>query len=446
MKRLSPWFKILFGTGDLTTNSFQAIILFYQLYFLTDVAGLRPAYAAWAIAIGRLWDAVNDPLFGIISDRIESRFGRRRVMLLFGAIPLGVTFGLMWIVPDTSQLGLVVFYAATFMVFDTCYTAVHVGYNALTPVVTKDYDERSSLLGYRMFFGLTGSLGAIILATLLGEMFDSQQQFLIIGIGLGLFNIIPPLLVFAITKKYRSHREADLLPPLSSLIETVKNKAFQMVMGLYVFSWTTASIMAAVLIFFANYYLKVPDQANYYVLAAQGSAILFIPVVVQMAKRLDKRRTFIINSGVWIVLLLLLFGIQPEHAGLVYVLAGLAGLGIATVYVIPWAMIPDIIEDDELRTGQRREGSYYALISFFQKLGTGAALWVMGQVFDIAGYINPPATDVYPTQPDSAIMVIRLFMSIVPAVLLVAAIAFARKYPITREKHRSLLEQLEQRD
>ena len=191
-------------------------------------------------------------------------------MLLFGAIPLGVTFGLMWIVPDTSQLGLVVFYAATFMVFDTCYTAVHVGYNALTPVVTKDYDERSSLLGYRMFFGLTGSLGAIILATLLGEMFDSQQQFLIIGIGLGLFNIIPPLLVFAITKKYRSHREADLLPPLSSLIETVKNKAFQMVMGLYVFSWTTASIMAAVLIFFANYYLKVPDQANYYVLAARA--------------------------------------------------------------------------------------------------------------------------------------------------------------------------------
>jgi GPH family glycoside/pentoside/hexuronide:cation symporter len=442
VKRLALWFKILFSTGDLTTNSFQAIILFYQLYFLTDVAGLRPAYAAWTIAIGRLWDAVNDPLFGIISDRIESRFGRRRVLLLFGAIPLGVTFGLMWIVPDTSQVGLMVFYALTFMVFDTCYTAVHVGYNALTPVVTKDYDERSSLLGYRMFFGLTGSLGAIILATVLGDLVDLQQQFLIIGIGLGLFNIIPPLLVFAITKKYRSHRASDLLPPLGSLLETVKNRAFQMVMGLYVFSWTTASIMAAVLVFFANYYLKVPDQANYYVLAAQGSAILFIPVVVAMAKRLDKRRTFIINNAVWIVLLLLLFGIQPGQAGLVYGLAGLAGLGIATVYVIPWAMIPDIIEDDELRTGQRREGTYYALVSFFQKLGTGAALWVMGQVFDIAGYINPPATDVYPAQPDSAILVIRLFISIVPAVLLVAAIAFARKYPITREKHRSLLEQL----
>jgi glycoside/pentoside/hexuronide:cation symporter, GPH family len=443
-KKLPLWFKILFSTGDLTTNSFQAVILFYQLYFLTDVAGLRPGYAAWTIAIGRLWDAVNDPLFGVLSDRIKSRWGRRRVLLLFGAVPLGLTFMLMWLIPDTSQVGLVVFYALTFIVFDTCYTAVHVGYNALTPVVTKDYDERSSLNGYRMFFGLTGSLGAIILATLLGDLVANQQQlFLYIGIGLGLFNIIPPLIVFILTKEFQTNLAATPLPPLAAFKETVKNRSFQMVVGLYLFSWTTASMMAAVLVYFANYYLLIPEQANYYVLAAQGSAILFIPIVVLMAHRLDKRRTFMINNALWFVLLLFLFGIQPAQTGLVYLLAGLAGLGIATVYVIPWAMIPDIIEDDELKTGQRREGSYYALVSFFQKLGTGAALWIMGQIFEWAGYINPTADGVLPVQPDTAVLVIRLFMSIVPAMLLLVAIAFAWKYPLTREKHRSLLEQLE---
>ena len=443
-KKLPLWFKILFSTGDLTTNSFQAVILFYQLYFLTDVAGLRPGYAAWTIAIGRLWDAVNDPLFGVLSDRIKSRWGRRRVLLLFGAVPLGLTFMLMWLIPDTSQVGLVVFYALTFIVFDTCYTAVHVGYNALTPVVTKDYDERSSLNGYRMFFGLTGSLGAIILATLLGDLVANQQQlFLYIGIGLGLFNIIPPLIVFILTKEFQTNLAATPLPPLAAFKETVKNRSFQMVVGLYLFSWTTASMMAAVLVYFANYYLLIPEQANYYVLAAQGSAILFIPIVVLMAHRLDKRRTFMINNALWFVLLLFLFGIQPAQTGLVYLLAGLAGLGIATVYVIPWAMIPDIIEDDELKTGQRREGSYYALVSFFQKLGTGAALWIMGQIFEWAGYINPTADGVLPVQPDTAVLVIRLFMSIVPAMLLLIAIAFAWKYPLTREKHRSLLEQLE---
>ena len=105
-------------------------------------------------------------------------------------------------------------------------------------------------------------------------------------------------------------------------------------------------------------------------------------------------------------------------------------------------MIPDIIEDDELKTGQRREGSYYALVSFFQKLGTGAALWAMGQAFEIAGYINPTAGEALPEQPDSAVLAIRLFMSIIPAVLLFVAVLFALRYPLSREKHRALLAEL----
>lgn len=443
-EKLSLRFKILFSTGDLTTNSFQAIILFYQLYFLTDVAGLGPANAAWAIGIGRIWDAINDPLFGILSDRIKSPFGRRRVLLLIGALPLGIAFMLMWIIPNASEVWLVVYYTMSFILFDTCYTAIHVGYNALTPAVTRDYDERSSLNGYRMVFGLTGSLGAVILATLLaGIVGDNQRLFLILGIGLGLFNILPPLIVFAITSEYRSQVELTPLSPWLAFRETVKNQAFRMVMGLYLFSWTTASMMAAVLIFFANYYLLKPDQANFYVLVAQGAAILFIPVVVMMAQKMDKRRTFIANSIWWTLLLLLLFLVGPNQANLVYILAGLAGLGIATVYVIPWAMIPDIIEDDQLKTGRRREGSFYAFVSFFQKLGTGLALWVMGQVLGLAGYISPGPEQISPPQPDSAVMAIRLFMSIVPAILLLIAIAFAWKYPISREKHQAMLAQLD---
>jgi GPH family glycoside/pentoside/hexuronide:cation symporter len=443
-EKLSARFKTLFGTGDLTTNSYQAVILFYQLYFLTDVAGLRPGLAAWAIAIGRIWDAINDPLFGIISDRIRSPLGRRRVVLLFGAVPLGLSFMLMWIVPDISEAYRVIYYALAFILFDTCYTAVHVSYNALTPVVTRDYDERSSLNGYRMFFGLSGSLGAIILATLISErVADQQALFLWLGIGLGFLNMIPPLIVFFITRDYRSQPESSPLSAGASIGETIKNNAFQKLVGLYLFSWTTASIMAAVLIFYANYYLKRPDLANYYVLAAQGAAILFIPLVVFTARKLDKKRAFVANCSWWILLLLLLFFVQPDQAILVFILAALAGLGIATVYVIPWAMIPDIIEDDELRTGHRREGAYYALVSFFQKLGTGAALWTMGQVFEAAGYINPPDAEPLPEQPASAVFAIRLFMSLIPAALLFIAVIFALKYPISREQHRAMLVELE---
>ena len=142
--------------------------MFFQLYFLTDVAGLRPDYAGWAVGLGKLWDAVNDPLIGLISDRIRTRWGRRRVLLLFFAVPLGLTFMLMWLVPPFGPIGLTVYYTLTFILFDTIFTIIHVSYNALTPELTDDYDERSTLNGYRMAFSITGTLGTIILATVLG--------------------------------------------------------------------------------------------------------------------------------------------------------------------------------------------------------------------------------------------------------------------------------------
>ena len=112
---------------------------------------------------------------------------------------------------------------------------------------------------------------------------------------------------------------------------------------------------------------------------AQGSAILFIPLTVWLARRLDKRRAFIAGALSWIVVLLGIAALGSEQVILAYGLAGLAGFGIATAYVIPWSMLPDIIEYDELATGQRREGSYYAFASFCQKLATGVALWAMAQ-------------------------------------------------------------------
>jgi GPH family glycoside/pentoside/hexuronide:cation symporter len=445
--RLPLRLKLSYSTGDLSTSIPLAIVMFFQMYFLTDVAGLRPDYAGWAVAAGRVWDAVNDPLFGLLSDRIRSRWGRRRVLLLFGAVPLGLAFALMWLVPPLGPLGLTAYYALTFILFDTAFTAVHVGYNSLTPELTTDYDERSSLNGYRMVFNISGTLGAIILATVLGWFItDSRGQFAIVGVALGLIAIVPPLVVFRVTRERPAAEQPEPLPTGEALRATLRNRPFWLVMGLYLLSWTTASILAAVLVYFANYYLRVPDQANYYVLVAQGSAILFIPFCVWLARRLDKRRAFILGSATWIAVLLGIAGLRSDQVALAYLLAALAGLGIATAYVIPWSMLPDIIEHDQLRTGQRREGSFYAFASFFQKLGTGAAIWAMGQVLALTGYVNPFPGGALPVQPQEAVQAIRFFAGPVPALLLVLAILFAWRYPITREQHRSLLDELAGRD
>ncbi len=441
--RLGLQRKLLFSTGDLSTSIPLAVLMFFQLYFLTDVAGLRPDLAGWAVGLGRIWDSVNDPLFGLLSDRIRSRWGRRRVLLLLGAVPLGLSFMLMWLVPPLGPLGLTAYYTLTFMLFDTAFTCVHVGYNALTPELTEDYDERSSLNGYRMVFSIGGTLGAIILATVLGwYITDGRTLFAVVGTALGLVSIVPPLLVFRVTRDLPKTEPAAPLPVLQAARATLSNRPFWLVMGLYLLSWTTASILAAVLVYWANYHLGVPEQANYFVLVAEGAAIVFIPLVVWLARRLDKRRAFILGSLCWIVVLLTISALGADQLGPAYLLAALSGVGIATAYVLPWAMVPDIIEYDQLQTGQRREGSYYAFASFFQKLATGVAIWAMGQALARTGYITPQSGGPLPLQPAQAVLAIRLFAGPVPALLLVAGILFAWRYPITRERHRALRDEL----
>jgi hypothetical protein len=209
------------------------------------------------VGIGKVWDAINDPLFGLVSDRIRTRWGRRRVFLLFGAVPLGLSFMLMWLVPPFGPLGLTVYYALTFILFDTTFTLIHVAYNALTPELTPDYDERSSLNGYRMVYSIAGTLGAIIFATVLGwTIADPQTLFAVVGVTLGLVAILPPLLVYKVTWERPVEDQPPPLPWRRALAATLSNRPFWMVMGLYLLSWTTASVLAAGLVYFANYHLS----------------------------------------------------------------------------------------------------------------------------------------------------------------------------------------------
>lgn len=441
--RFSVGWKLLFSSGDLSVSVPLAILMFFQLYFMTDVAGLRPDYAAWAIIAGRIWDAVNDPWFGIVSDRIRSRWGRRRVILLFGALPLGVGFALMWQVPPLAPPALAVYYSLTFILFNSAFTFIRIGYYSMVPELTADYDERISINGYLMAYSIGGSLGAIILVTVLGwYMADPVTLYAAVGAGLGLLVIAPPLLVFRLTRGKLPDTPAESLSFRAAIGATLSNRPFRWLVALYALSWTTAGVIAAALVYFANYYLRVPEQAYYFVLIAQGSALFFVPLWVRLSKRIDKGRAFIIGCFCWLAVLLAISGLRQDQVALAYLLAALSGAGIASAYVLPWSMIPDVVDYDQLRTGRRREGSYYAFASFFQKMAAGAAIWAMGQALALADYITPTAADPLPVQPAQAVQAIRLFMGPVPAVLLVAAALFAWRYPLTRESNRRIHEQL----
>ena len=185
---------------------------------------------------------------------------------------------------------------------------------------------------------------------------------------------------------------------------------------------------------------------NYFILGAEGAAIVFIPLVVWLSRRFDKRRAFIAGSLTWAVVLFALSILPADRLGLAYLLAILSGFGIATAYIVPWAMVPDIIEVDQVETGERREGSYYAFFSFFQKAATGVVIWAMGQTLAATGYITPVQGQPLPTQPEAAVNAIRVFMGPVPAVMLLLAVVFAWRLTITRASHQATLEVLANRD
>lgn len=443
---LSVRTKVLFSTGDISSSLPLAIQMFFQLYFLTDVARLSPATAGWVLGITRAWDAVNDPIVGLLSDRIKSRFGRRRLLMVSGAIPLGIFFAISWLVPPFSEAGLAVFYILAIIAFDTAFTVVHVGYNSLTPGMTYDYDERSTLNGYRMVVSLCGTLAAIIFATLLDQVFESDiQRFAIIGISLGVVAAIPPWIVASVATEPSSEGQPEPLSLVQALRATISNRAFVMLMVIYLASWTAASVLASMLVFYATYYLSVPDQANYFVLLAEGAAVLFVPVVVILARRLEKPRAYIVGIVIWCVVLLAISAVGREALGIAYILAFLCGPGIATALVVPWSMVPDIIEDDEFRTGRRREGAYYALVAFFQKLGTGFALWAVGQLLAMSGYVTPSDGTPYPVQPETVLQAMRLIIGPLTVGLLLVSLPVALWYPINRFKHREMLQELRTR-
>jgi len=163
--RLSIWTKLVFGFGDWSSSSFGTLRQIFYAIFITDVVGLEPRLASIAALIGIFWDAVNDPLVGVLSDRIKTKWGRRRPFLLWFSVPFGLGFIILWWAPPfESQIALAAFVTFAFMLSDTFQTLVIVPLYALTPEITLDYDERTSLTGYRMFFNLFASLVTAVAA------------------------------------------------------------------------------------------------------------------------------------------------------------------------------------------------------------------------------------------------------------------------------------------
>ncbi len=510
--------KIAFGAGDFAPAITANLLVFFLLFFFTNVAGIPAGLAGMILAIGKIYDAINDPVIGILSDRTTSKWGRRLPWILGGAIPFGVLFFCHWLVPDWGVMSLFWYYVVVALLFNTVYTIVSLPYGALTPELTRDYNERTSLNSFRMAFSLGGGIFSLILAGLVFQQYpdDPQRQYLTLGLICGVISIIAilwcalrvperaknpifnqqqkklvgigviilglgaiavalitqqprlmtliigiitlELTLFGITMIFaplESHlcKENNPLPTeeasltLREQVKTIlENRPFLYVIGIYLFSWLSVQLTGSILIYFVVSWMGLPvGEFPKVALAVQGTALVMLFVWKQVSDRYGKKMTYYLGVGIWIIAQIGLWLIQPLQYGLLYILAILAGCGLSVASLIPWSMLPDVIELDELRTGKRREGIFYSFMVFAQKVCLALALFLVGVVLDFAGFIEQTPGGEIPLQPPSALEAIRIVISVLPALFLLCGLILARFYPITQDFHNQIRLQLQEK-
>ncbi len=442
--KLSRAAKIIYGAGDLGFSLTSTIVGAYFLFFLTDVVQIKPAVAGIAILIGKTWDYINDPLIGHLSDRTRSRWGRRRPFLLFGAIPFALAFIMMWYTPPfTSTTALTVYYAVAYVVFDAAATFVYMPYFALTPELTEDYDERTSLTSYRMFFSIFGSLLAFTVPLMIVGTFtpENAARVLTMAIVFGVISALPLWLVFFNTKERKSFTTQERPKMIPALKAAFKNRPFVFGAIIYLLTWICMDIIQAMLLFFIKYVLKLESQSEIIMALIFVTAIFSLPLWEYVSRKLGKRYAYAIGVAFWAVVQLALISVGSTVSfGVVIALCIFAGIGVGAAHVLPWSILPDAIEWDEYHTGERHEGVFYSLITLMQKIASSVAIPLTAVMLDVTNYVPNAAQ-----QPASAVMGIRMLVGPIPAVLLAIAIVFALKYPLNKEQFAKIVKELEKR-
>lgn len=437
--------------------------IFYAIY-LTDVVGLDPRLGSFGALIGIAWDAINDPLIGLLSDRMRTRWGRRRPFLLWFAIPFGLSFVMLWSAPAwESEVALLAYVTLTFMLADTLQTLISVPFLSLTPELTSDYDERTTLTSFRSFFQLAGALSVVVAAPVivdgvLASGGTQQQGFMLVGAIFGGIAAVPLLLIGLFIRETSRPEQTESLPFRETLKAAWQNVPFRYAIGMYMLNWSAVDMVAVAFPYFLLYWVAQGDllatipflglnlayeTAFFGIL--MSVCILFIPFWLWLARKRNKREAYMYGMIFWVIVQLMIFTIQPGDTTWLLVIAALAGISVSAAYVLPESLFADVIEWDELRTGRRQEGIFYGLRTLIRKLTGALVIFVTLQLLGSSGYVSPPPGSIQFTQGDSALQMVRQLVSPLSAAIVCGTILLAWLFPLSREQYERIQRLLEQK-
>jgi GPH family glycoside/pentoside/hexuronide:cation symporter len=438
-KRLSLGTKLGFGVCDVGGNLFVTVLGFYLLNFITDNLLLGATIAGTALLVGKIWDGVIDPFIGTLTDRTRSRLGRRRPWMLAGAISILFMMTLMFTNPRIANQGLLfVWVLVVYILMVTAYSIISIPYGALTPELTKDYDERTTLNAFRMSFAVIGTLVGSQAVGPVRALFANQDQgWMAVGVVMGGVIMITALITFfTVREPKRAVEEAKGQEGLwKSYTATLKNKPFVLALVTYMLHMMGTSIVQAALLFYYKYIVydggsegAASGEFAFALMFFIAGAFLFIFVWTAISKRVGKKWTYNIGMGLFALAVLAFFLFAADGGTwLRRVIMFFAGIGYSSNYVMPYAIIPDAVELDYAENGVRREGVFYGMWNFINQLGVAFALALNGWVLGWFHYVPNVA------QAALSKLGIRLLVGPIAVVFVVIGIVVLSFYPITRK-------------
>jgi glycoside/pentoside/hexuronide:cation symporter, GPH family len=449
--------KVLFGygVGDLGIFSATMIVSFFVNPFLLDVAGLSSTNAALILFLTTAYDAISDPIIGYLSDKkVKTPYGRRRPLLLVGSFAFAGLFVGLWQTAHGSEAAKTAYYLIMMLLFKTASTVVSVPYYALVSEVTDDYDVRTKLTSLRLIFSLFSSVITSTVFALLIESFDPiADGYMVASLIFIPICIVPSIVVFC-TVPERSSLDDDGSAAAAAAATTwaerwtsvsivFRNRAFVTLLLAYVLAFLAVNFLQNNLFLYIKYVIDAEDHFTYIILLVQGGAFVSLFAWTPLSARFGKRRVYLGAAASFVCVLVAATFLEGRSMlpG-AYVLATLAGLGLGALLLQTWAMLADVADCDEIESGERREGVYFALFILFQKLALAGALGISNAVLGAAGYISHTDGDPHNEQPASVSLALRIMLGPVGAILCALSIVPAYFYPLSRERHGQVLEQL----